>query len=199
MKKLLTGFCLALSPFFVTADEDYFSAEILLGRSDQELKTDTGKINGYDDSLGFRVAYHLNSNSAIELSYHDMGETEDDYIDMSGDAYTDTIETSSINIGGKATFPFDNGVSIYGRIGLAFWDVELQNTNSSDPGIISKGDDSANDFYQGVGIQYLLNDEFTFGAEYTLYKLNIRLNDDFQRSIEDIDIATLALTAGMKF
>jgi len=201
MKKVVLGALLGLSALPALASEGFFSGEILLGKTDQELKSDFGGrgTGGDDTSFGIRGAYNLNKNVAFELGYMNHGETDDTYISMFGDTINDKISSTAFNLGVKGVIPFESSFSIHARLGLSFWDVELEETNSAFPGETFEGDDSGNDLYYGIGAQYAINEKFTIGAEYTLSEYGIRPGGDFRGFNGDIDVKTLALSAGLNF
>ncbi|CCK75901.1 OmpA-like transmembrane domain protein [Oleispira antarctica RB-8] len=199
MKKVVLGALLGLSALPAVANEGYFSGEVLLGKTDQELKSDFGDTDGDDSSFGIRGAYNLNKNVAFELGYMNHGEIDDTYIDEFGDTINDRFSSTAFNLGVKGVIPFENGFSLHGRLGLSFWDVELEETDSAFPGETFKGDDSGTDFYYGIGAQYTINEQFTIGAEYTLSEYGIKSGGDFTGLDADIDVKTLALSAGLNF
>lgn len=199
MKKVVIGALLGLSSLSSFAEDARFSAEVLVGKTDQELSSDYGDTEGDDTSIGIRGAFLLNKNFALELSYHDYGEADDSYIDGWGDNIKDSLDSSSFNLGVKGILPLNNGFSLHARLGVAFWDVELSETDSAFPGETFKGDDSGNDFYYGIGAQCAINEKFTIGVEYTVSEFDTEIGGDFRGFKADVETDTVALTAGIKF
>ena len=198
MKKLILASLVGLTSLPVAADSN-FSAEFLLGKTDQEARTDYGDVEGDDTSIGIRGGYSINENVTLELSYNNYGEIDKSYIDEYGDYINDKVSTTSMNFGVKGSIPLNNGLSIYARIGLSLWDVEFEETDSFYPGETFKGDDSGNDIYYGLGLQYQINDKAFIGAEYTLSEYGVKLGGDFQGLDADVDIKTFALSIGLNF
>lgn len=168
MKKVLTGALLTIFSVAALA-ETGFSADLLLGRAEQESSiSGFGSTSGTDTSFGIRGAYTLNPNIAFELGYHDYGQTNDRYIDQFGDAITDKVSTTAINAGVKVLSDLDSKLSVHGRLGLSLWDAEIEETDSFFAGQVFKASDDGADIYYGVGAQYLIAPRLRLGAEYTL-------------------------------
>lgn len=196
MKKTALGILLGVTAIPAMANDGFFSGEILLGKTDQEVGNNIGG-EGDDNSFGIRGAYNLNKYIGFELSYIDHGETDDKFIDGFGDTINDKISLTAFNLGAKGVLPFENGFSLHARLGLSFWDAELEETNSAVPGETFKGDDSGNDLYYGIGAQYTINSKFTIGVEYTLFEYEFKPFEDGAEP--DIEVKTFALTAGFNF
>lgn len=199
MKKLLIGSLLSLSSLSAFANEGYFGGEILLGKTDQDLKSEFGNSSGDDTSFGVRGSYNLSKSSAFELSYVSHGETNDTYIDEFGDFISERISSSALNVGYKGSVPLEGGVSLHARFGLSFWDVELSATDSSFAGVTFKGDDSGSDIYYGIGAQFAISEKFTIGVEYTLSEYSIKPNKSFEGLSADVEVKTFAISAGTVF
>ena len=197
INKIIIGALLALPAISTFANEGHFSGEILLGKTDQVLTsngdfTNDFTIGGDDTSWGIRGAYHIDKNPVFELSYISLGETDETFIDGFNNTRNEKISSSAINLGFKGSIPFENGFSIHGRAGLSFWDVEQSKTNSFFPGRTFTEDHSGNDFYYGIGAQYLISEKISVGFEYTLFEYGID-------SELEIDVEMYALTAGFNF
>lgn len=200
MKKITITAFLSLISTAVFANDSRFSAEILIGKTDLEFVSNEYFDVGDDTALGIRGVYNLNQNVAFELSYINHGKTNDNSSDAFGDTFTDKISSSAFNFAVKGSIPFELGFSISARLGLAFWDIELSETDSYYPGEVFKGRDSGNDLYYGIGTQYLINEKFTIGAEYTVAEYGFKPGGDFSAANDtELDIKTFALTAGLKF
>jgi len=195
MKNLALGLLLASSALPVFA-EGNFSAEFLYGTADQKSSIKDGdSTDGADLSVGIRGAYKINGNIAFELAYQDYGETDDVYIDDFSDTINDKVSSSAFNIGAKGIVPFDSGFSLYGRIGLSFWGIDIKETDSSLPGEELKVDDSGNDYYYGLGFQYDITPQFVIGTEYTITEMDVSV---LNLSIEN-KVKKLSLALGYKF
>lgn len=177
--------------------ESNFSGELLLGTADQETKISGGSsASGDDTSIGIRGAYQFNENIAIELAYQNYGEADDTYIDEFGDTINDKFETTSINLGVKGILPLENGFSLNGRLGVAMWDYELKETDSSFPGVVFNLDDDGTDFYYGIGAQYDFKENVYIGIEYTITEIDLSLLGIVSA---DHEVKNFSLSIGSKF
>lgn len=193
-RNIILGVLLGSTSLSASA-ENSFSAEILLGMADQEVSAYGSSASGDDTSIGIRGVVSLNKNFSAEIGYHNYGEADDTYIDEFGDTINDKLSTTAFNFGVKGILPLDNGISLNGRIGISFWDSELEETDSSFPGEIFKADDDGNDLYYGIGIQYDINSNIFVGAEYTLTKMDISTDG----VSADLDVDNISLSLGYKF
>ncbi len=198
MKQRLLGLLLAVCALPAMA-EDRFTAEILLGTADQKstAKFDgvTSSISGDDLSVGIRGAFSLNRYLALELAYHNYGEIDESYIDEFGDSINDKVSATAFNAGVKGILPFDNGISLYGRAGVSFWDVEARSTDSYFPGEVFKVDDDGSDAYVGIGLQYNLTPKLIIGAEYTITTMGLSV----EGISVDHEVKNLSLSLGYRF
>lgn len=198
MKQRLLGLLLAVCALPVIA-EDRFTAEILLGTADQKstakVDGETLSISGDDLSVGVRGAFSLNKHLALELSYHNYGETDESYIDEFGDSINDKVSATAFSAGVKGIIPFDNGISLYGRAGISFWDVEARSTDSYFPGEVFEANDDGSDAYVGVGLQYHLTSKLIAGVEYTITTMGLSV----EGISVDHEVKNLSLSVGYKF
>ena len=199
MKKPVLAILLAITAIPAMAQDDAFSAEILSGTTEQEIIGTFDRTKEDDTSFGIRGAYSINKNIALELAYMDHGETDDTYVGSRfGNIVDARISSRAVNLGVKGMMPFANGFSLHARSGISFWNATLKETSSFQPGITLRGDDSGKDFYYGIGAQYAINAIFTIGAEYTLSEYRFKPGS-FSNTDADMNVRTLALTAGFNF
>lgn len=193
-RNIIFGLLLGSSSLSVFA-ENNTSAEILFGMADQEISANGASGSGDDVSFGIRGGISLNQNVSAELSYHNYGEADDTYIDNFGDTINDKLTTTAFNLGIKGVLPLENGLSLNARIGVSFWDTELEQTDSFFPGQIFKADDDGKDLYYGIGAQYDINPNIYVGGEYTLTKMDIST----EGVSADLDVDNISLSLGFKF
>lgn len=187
----------ALFLFSVSASADSgFSVDVLLGNANQETEIgDVTSISGNSLSLGLRTAYAFNEYVAAELSYIHYGEMEDSFIDLFGDTITDKVTTSSVNAGLKASLPIRNGFSLLGRAGVSRWHYDVEESDSSLPGVVYKLGDDGVDIYYGVGAEYRASTNLRVALEYTNLTFDGTLNSvDYDHTINNI-----ALSLGYAF
>ncbi len=195
MKKLVIGAILSLVPLATFANDGRFTAELLVGNTNQEVEGNDGD----DTSFGLRGVYNVNANFGVEASFQNYGEADYSYIDDFGDTINEKVSSDSLSVGIKGVLPLENGFSLNARLGIAFWNVDADITDSSVPGITFSGGDSGNDIYYGIGGQYSINEKFIVGLEYTVAEFGVSPDGDLQGISTDLKIGTLALSIGVKF
>lgn len=198
MEKILAVALLGFTSLSTFANDDYFTGELLLGSTTQEIESSGIERNdGSDLSFGLRGTYNISSNVGIELSYQNSGEAEYSY-EAFAETINENLASDSFNIGVKGILPLKNGVSLNARLGIAFWDFDVDITEISDGGYEQpfSSSNSGNDIYYGIGVQYEINEKFNIGLEYTLVEFSV---SPFNSSSVDLELSTLALTAGFKF
>ncbi len=198
MRKRALGLIIAVCSAPATADGQ-LSAELLLGTADQKSTTtfmgESESTSGDDLSLGIRGSYRVNQNLALEIAYHNYGETDDTYIDSFGDTINNKVSSTAFNLGVKGMLPLDSGITLHGRIGVGIWDVEFWGTDSAFPGEVFTADDSGNDIYYGIGLQYDVSPQVSIGAEYTMTEMGVSA----EGIAVDHEVKNLALSLGFRF
>ena len=195
MKKLILGLLVSALTLPAFADSN-FTAEILLGMGDQ--KYSIGNVNsssGDDVTFGLRWGYHLNEYFGLELAYQNHGQIDGSYRDIYNDKINDEVRSSAFNIGTKGKYPFPNGLSVHGRVGISFWNFELEETDSAFPGEKLTEDDNGNNLYYGLGLQYDITSQLVAGIEYSYLEMDVSI---LGVAIEH-EVNNLALSIGYKF
>ncbi|TBW47488.1 hypothetical protein EZI54_22645 [Marinobacter halodurans] len=191
--KLLIAGALCVFAANVSADSG-FSIDILAGNAYQKTEIQDLSFSGSSLSLGVRTAYAFNDYLAAELSYIHYGEVKGSY-HFDGDEYKENIESSSINLGLKGSFPIQNGFSAVGRLGVSRWDYNVKETYSFSPGETLKFGDEGIDLYYGLGAEYRASNSMRIALEYTYLSMGAELNNvDF-----DHTVGNLALSLGYTF
>lgn len=204
MKKLVVG-ALAISGMSSVMAANVgmpFSAGLLVGQASQKpVYTSSGTPADRDTAIGVRLGYALSDTWAIEAAYHDNGEAKGSYIDSSGDKITDKTNSSSINIGLKKEFVLNEKFSIDGRIGMSFWDWELQETDSNDPGSVAKWTDSGNDVYLGAALSYRIDNNLSISMDYSFSTMGAGIkNVSTGKTINvDNELSTTSLAVNYQF
>lgn len=172
MKKILP---LALAAAMTTPAfaQSPFSAEVLLGNYSN--KAEFGGQSGSSESstgVGLRGVWTFHPNFAIEGAYQNFGEAKWQEIDA-GDLLTEKVETSALTLGVKGVYPINERFSLHARIGLAFWDIDVEFTDSGFPQDNFSFSDDGNDVYFGLGGEYQINSNFYAGVAYNYLKADI--------------------------
>jgi OOP family OmpA-OmpF porin len=130
--------------------------------------------SGFDDGdTGFKVfgGYVLNEILAVELSYIDGGTAEDsgavfDPFFGVGTAALE-IDTSIINLSVIGDLLLTEQFSLFGRLGYAFIDTDVDATARFGNFTATASDsDTSNEFSYGVGAVYRLTEQFEVRAEF---------------------------------
>jgi hypothetical protein len=172
MERVALAFVLAVvaSPLFA---KEKLSGEILFGFADQKTEALGESVSADEPSKGLRLAYQFNQNFALELAYQNNGNARAIYLDADGNTIRDTIATTAVKYGVKGLLPLEQGHSIVARAGMAKWEYDLEETDSSLPGEVIKLDDEGTDLYYGIGIQRNINEDVFVGLEYMVTKMNM--------------------------
>ena len=123
-------------------------------------------INGIaidSDSSIYRLygGYGFTPNFGVEFAYLDLGTFRDD-VDIGGTLVPVAVSADGFQLGGVATIPLSERLSVNGRLGFFFFDGE-----SEAGGIIEK-DPSESRPYVGLGLAYGLNEsvDLNLGVDY---------------------------------
>jgi hypothetical protein len=133
--------------------------------------------NTYGINMGMKVI----DNFAVELSYLDFGDTEDDILPIW------TISGETFGLGMKMFIPISEQVALTGRLGVHRWDIEISTEQFGT--FFSK---HAYDPYCSLGFDVDLDENLYMGVEYTVYDIN----DD---NIEKDYFSTLSLNLNYRF
>ncbi|WP_455212668.1 outer membrane beta-barrel protein [Kaarinaea lacus] len=115
--------------------------------------------------------------------------------------YQTNIQTKSAMIGVKSEYQFTSPFSVYGRLGISWWETELEVEEYFGEGIPG-GTESATDtgwgYYGSVGGAYRINDKVNIQLELT----KMKQPDVFKGQSGfpfDLTITTLGIGAGVRF
>lgn len=198
LKKALLCSAVTLMAASHSFADNTLSAELMVGKSSLEL---VSKEIDYDygdtTSFGARVGYAMWENIVLEVGYQDYGEVEESSFliyDGEVESYEETISASALNFSVKALLPLGSDFSLFGRLGLAMWEIEYSFNDVNFATTYDSNYDGEDLFY-GFGVEYELNDQFIFGTEYSMVKMGLSSDGDSG----DFEVSTLSFTAGMKF
>lgn len=155
-KKLAALFVIALWPC-AAQGQWYIGAEVAQAESDQAIPFDFPPDTETDDSAdsawklfaGYRFAPHF----AGELGYADLGE---DYttFNVLGSGEKTTMIVSALYASLVGTVSVSPKVDLLGRVGLAYWDVELEYEEGA---FFDSGSDNDVDLLVGLGFVWNLS------------------------------------------
>ena len=166
-------------PFSSTFAGNSLILGMSIGSANQKYSdyyTDIAGISGAsndDASFGIRLGVPLNRNLIIDAAFYDYGEANARYIDTYGDLIGVNLSTSSFNFGITGIFPINySPTDIFGRLGFALWDANVEFTDSSLPGESLTDSDSGVSLYLGFGVRFAVANNMKLGFEYTFFDLN---------------------------
>lgn len=162
-----------------------------IGISTGSVKLDTGvtgltgsaSLDEKDTSFKLMAGKNITPTVSIEGFYVDYGEAS--VTGNAGDQFTiegitlafvvnnGKLESSASAFGASALFnrSVSPATSLYGEIGLARWDAEV---NQSGPGIGTSTltSDTGIDLYFGVGMKFNLNTQFSLALDYEIHEVD---------------------------
>jgi len=141
--------------------------------------------NGYGLGLGYTLTNHF----ALEVAYRDelfsfdVVEISEDY------EYRETTELSAIQASVVASYPLNDAVSVYGRLGVGKIEVDTS-SYENDWGDITRESESESETKAlfGIGGRYAITEQFGVRAEYSRFA-----------EIEDTTISSLSLAVDYHF
>ena len=194
MKKLILGLLASTLAMPVLA-QPKGSLELVLGSAKQSAEFEGEEFfSGDDTSFAIRGTLNANEYLAVELGYHNYGEPDETYTN-SFDIIHDEVNATAINLGLKGIIPLDANFAINARAGIASWDLEVKETDSSFPGVMFSYEDSGTDLYYGVGVQFKANEQLNVGVEYTV----TNMKPSFGGDKIDYDVNNVAISLGYLF
>lgn len=168
-------------------------AEIELGASvqhtfvngDNAFFTNRADFSSRDEGYSLLAGYRWNDFVSFELGYTNFGHAEDF-------AFGEVIELDAdeISFSGIGHLPITERFNIFGRLGIGYWDaeVDVHNTALIDviyPDEILVSDESSYDLFGGIGAAYNFGNNWSIRGEYAYRRWSI---DDV-----DFDLDTLSL------
>ena len=162
---------------------------LLLSSGFGSATTTTGKN---DKSLAYKafVGYDFNRYVALELGYFNLGKFKfDTTVAPPGTLHGETT-TQGINLDAVFSYPFDNGFSVFGRIGIqqAKSKVELSGTGSVVV-LTSRTSESGRGRKSGIGLGYEFAQDIGVRGEWEYYRIPDGTNTDTQAKVDVIGIS----------
>ena len=194
-KLLITLPLLITQPTLLAATTDFaLSAE--LGTTRQSGDGESG--NATSGSVG--LSYQITPNWSVLLNYSDSGEA--DYMRLGGIlagdefVYDATLSLDNTSTGLSAQYQTERQIEQWffgGRVGLVYWDTDLNMTVHSSPEIsLTALSDKGTNLSAGIFAHYGLTEKWdlTLGLDYLRYRI--------EASGGDTDVTTTKLYVGLK-
>ncbi len=155
--------------------------------------TNTVSVDDSDTAYQITFGYSFNEYFAAELGYVDLGSGTADYTITAPSAGNAKVKWSATGwtLEGVGTYPFGNGFSIYGKLGMIAGSEDLKVTATGGGGIgASKDTASDTEFTYGVGGAYDFNEMWGLRLGYQVYS---NLGDQNTTGESDVDMWSLAV------
>ncbi len=174
IRKILVAAALALSATQASAQGGFLGGSI--GQSDIDDEITTGLINGNQSVDGKDTAwkifggYMFNRHFGLEAAYVDLGELS--YSGTFTDAFGTApvtggkVEVFGFNISAIGALPVTERFSVFGKLGLFFWEAEASDITGGQPFFAQ--DDGA-DLSFGVGLGFNFTRNLGVRAEWELF------------------------------
>jgi OOP family OmpA-OmpF porin len=162
MRKYLFLLCLSLSS---VAQAGYIGG----GVGTTTVDIDSGGADNIDDQDNYIKIFggtDVNKYFSVEFGYTDFGEFSAHYPFLDE---TDTATGDAFSISGVIKLPLNDQLSLFGRLGLHFWNAEYEADAYFFGPIHGSGDGSGNDTLTGLGVTYQINDRFSLRGEFEKY------------------------------
>lgn len=171
-------------------------AELLIGSATQQANFQGVKGRSESDILlGLRGGFRFTDNLATELSWVKYGEPKWSSIDAWGDRITQEVSADALMVGLVGILPLHPAFAVNARAGLAFWNLDLEETDSAFPGEVFRLGDSGSNFYFGLGGEYRISNNIHVGLEYSMLTMEVEV---LGMSI-DYDVNSALLYTGWRF
>jgi OmpA-OmpF porin, OOP family len=174
-KSLMSGFViiagLVVMPTHAADDAGFY-----IGAGIGEANNKSGEFDGSDTAFQIFGGYSFNEHFALELTYVDAG-TQDDRI---GEVEV-TNESSGVIVSALGAVPIGPIVSLYGKVGYAFYDADATFRLGN---LQERESDSDEDPAYGVGVELAILRGLRLRAEYEIVDV----------SDGDFDIVTVNAT-----
>lgn len=165
MKKLIIALiagCAAMSA--AQAQNAYVGAAVTTSDSNFRIGGATNiNSGGYKGSGKIFGGWELNDMWGVEAGYTDLRSVEGSYT-LGNTAGRVQADGSRTYLAGKASWPVNQQVSVYGKLGVAYNKIDV---STSTPNLSWEDDET--DAYGALGAQYKLNQNVSLIAEYERY------------------------------
>jgi len=136
-----------------------------VGKANIELdEVDGFKFDSDDTAFKVFGGYNFNQYFAVEAAYFDGGEPEEAVIVVPGFRGTVDAGLTGLIASAVGRLPLGDMFSVYGKLGLVSYDVEVKGRANGD--VVYEREGSEDDVSYGVGAAFNLGPSFELRAEY---------------------------------
>lgn len=169
---ILSDTAIAQSDFYVFGTFGNTSSDISFNSSGISF-TAQNRIDGDNDSYEFGAGYAVTRNFSLEAAYQDLGSHNSATACPPGFACTEQLlplltqaDLTAYSLSVIGSIPFTDRFDVFGRVGIASWDVPFR-------GISSAFDASGEDLLYGAGLRWSMDDHWKVSAEYEKIELGV--------------------------
>jgi len=175
-KKALIASSILLLSATVNAEGGYLG--LSAGKTDMDLKD-------FDDGGSFAatLGYKVNKNFAVEASYIDLGESENDEDYLLHDL---TVDGHGFNLSLVGILPIHEKIDIFAKVGAFMWDISLNEAGTGE--LVTE---NSTDLSLGLGISANLTDQCSVVFEYQEFQI--------EDEVFDGDISNISIGARFNF
>ena len=127
----------------------------------------SGSVDGSDNGIKLFGGFAFNRNIAVEMAFVDLGELTYSGTYFGTPAANGTLETSGFNFAFVGSIPLNPSFSLFGKLGLFFWEAEASDVTGGFP-FVQTIDDV--DVSYGFGASYQFNRNFGMQVEWEQYE-----------------------------
>lgn len=138
---------------------------IYIGGSAGQASVDEGIVD--DDDTAFKIfgGYGFSEYFAIEIGYADLGSFTARPI-TAPPGLTFDFDVSTVYANAVGLIPFTRNFYGFAKVGVNRWDADIAIAD------LTGDDDSGTDLTAGIGVQYLLNNQFGLRGEFERFEVD---------------------------
>jgi OOP family OmpA-OmpF porin len=179
-----------------------------LGAGASSAKIDSGSINSDLQSLGFSSAttstdegsvaykafagYSFNKYIAIEGGYFDLGTFKFNSTVTPPGTLNGEIKSSGFNLGAVLSYPFGQGFSVFGRVGVQNAKTKVNYTSTGSVLVINpESSETKTNWDAGLGLGYQFANGIGVRAEWERYRVPDGTNTDNTSNVDLFGISVV--------
>jgi OOP family OmpA-OmpF porin len=145
--------------------------------------TGTTSCDDKDTAWSIFGGYQFNKNFGVELGYVDLGKaTQSGVVPLFG-SFSASFEVTGFEFSGVGTLPISERFSMYGKLGLFMWDLDVKGSSTL-TGPVSLSEDGT-DFTFGIGARYHFTKNLAVQLQWQRYN---DIGDDATTGKYDVDV-----------
>jgi OmpA-OmpF porin, OOP family len=164
--------------FYVGAGVGEFNVQL----DDVSIEGESFDLDFDDGDVGFKIfgGYNFLEWLGAEVAYIDGGTAEEKYSEPDLGSLSLEADVSAFTVAAAGTLPIGEMFELYGKLGIAFWDGDLDLSVSGaicDELIAEgfscseRGSESGEDFYWGIGAGMNFGESFNIRVEYEAFEI----------------------------